>query len=205
MRMNFNETGDPPVAQDKIIDYNSTTISREGADMARYIFTFALIFIAALSRLLPHPPNFIPITAMALFGGVYLDKKHTFIVPIAAMLISDYFIGFYSGMMWTYAGFIGVGFIGLWLRNHRGLFQTVAATIAGSVFFFIVTNFGVWASAQVSYPHTVNGLIECYTAAVPFFRNTLLGDAVYVGCMFGLLELAKKFVPALQSPMTSEA
>ncbi len=172
--------------------------------MTRYIFTFVLILLAALSRLLPHPPNFAPITAIALFGAVYLDKKHTFIVPLAAMLISDYFIGFYSGWMWVYASFIAIGFIGLWLRNHRRIAQTIGATLAGSILFFIVTNFGVWVSSQVTYSKTVTGLIECYIAAIPFFRNTLLGDAVYVGAMFGVYEFAKKFLPSL-SPQTRRA
>ena len=172
--------------------------------MVRYVFTFTLILAAALSRLLPHPPNFVPITAMALFGGVYLDKKHTFIVPIAAMFISDYFIGFYPDMAWIYASFIAIGCIGLWLRNHPGVAQTFASTLVGSLLFFIVTNFGVWISSQVSYPHTAAGLVQCYVAAIPFFRNTILGDIVYVGAMFGLFEMAKKFVPSLrQQPLTS--
>lgn len=166
--------------------------------MARYFFTFSLIVLAALSRLLPHLPNVAPIAAMALFGGVYLDKKHTFVVPLAALLISDYFIGFYSGMVWVYACFVAIGFIGLWLRNHRTIGATIGGAIAGSVLFFIVTNFGVWMGSTVTYPHTVAGLAECYIAAIPFFRNTLLGDLTYVGLMFGAFELAKKFVPALR-------
>ena len=166
--------------------------------MAKYLFTFSLILLAALSRLLPHPANFAPITALALFGAVYLDRKHTFIVPIAAMLISDYFIGFHSAMMYVYSSLIMTGFIGLWLKDHRGVAQTAGATLAGSILFFIVTNFGVWISAQVTYPHTFAGLMECYVAAIPFFRNTLLGDAVYVGLMFGLYELMKRVIPQLQ-------
>ena len=93
--------------------------------------------------------------------------------------------------------FAAIGLIGLWLRNHRGIARTVAATLAGSVLFFIVTNFGVWVSSQVTYPHTLTGLIECYAAAVPFFRNTLAGDLFYVGAMFGLFEFVKKFLPSL--------
>lgn len=166
--------------------------------MIRYMFTFTIIFLAALSRLLPHPPNFAPITALALFGGVYLDKKHTFIVPIAAMLISDYFIGFYAGMAWVYASFIAIGFMGLWLRNHRGIRQTIGATLAGSILFFLVTNFGVWISSKVAYPHTMDGLIACYVAALPFFRNTLLGDVIYVAALFGAYELGKRYIPALK-------
>ena len=165
--------------------------------MSRYLIPFAMILLAALSRLLPHLPNFAPITALALFSAVYLDKKQTFIVPIAAMLTSDYFIGFYPGVAWVYASFIAIGFIGLWLRKHRGTAQTIGATLAGSVLFFIVTNLGVWISSQVTYPHTLAGLTECYAAAIPFFRNTLLGDGVYVGAMFGAYELARKFIPSL--------
>lgn len=173
----------------------------EGKIMARYTFTFLVILLAAFSRLLPHPMNFTPITALALFGGVYLDKKHTFIVPIAAMLISDYFIGFYSGMSWVYASILAICCIGLWLRNHRGVGSTVAATFAGSVLFFIVTNFGVWISAQVSYPYTAAGLVQCYIAAIPFFRNSLAGDFLYVGVMFGAYELARKVLPSLTTPV----
>jgi len=158
-----------------------------------------MILLAALSRLLPHPSNFAPITALALFGAVYLDRKHTFIVPLAAMVISDYFIGFYSGWMWVYGSFVAIGFIGLWLRNHRGVPQTIGATVAGSILFFIATNFGVWITAQVTYPHTVTGLEQCYAAAIPFFRNTLLGDLTYVGAMFGVYELVRKFLPSLST------
>lgn len=165
--------------------------------MSRYIFTFALILLAALSRLLPHPLNFAPISAIALFGGVYLDKKHTFIVPLAALLISDYFLGFYRGMAWVYGSFMLIGVMGLWLRNHRGILQTASTTLIGSVVFFVVTNFGVWVSSQVSYTHDVAGLIECYTAAIPFFRNTLMGDALYVTAMFGIYEAAKRIAPSL--------
>jgi hypothetical protein len=165
--------------------------------MARLLFTFSLILFAALSRLLPHPANFVPITAIALFGGVYLDKKHTFIVPIAALLISDYFIGFYSGWEWVYGSFIAVGFIGLWLRNHKEILPVIGASLAGSLLFFAVTNFGVWISSEGTYVHNFPGLLECYVAAIPFFRNTLAGDLAYVGAMFGIYELAKKYMPVL--------
>lgn len=165
--------------------------------MIRHIFTFSLILLAALSRLLPHAPNVAPITALALFSGVYLDKKHAFIIPIAALLISDIFLGFYSGLEWVYGSFLAIGFIGLWLRSHPGVLPTMAATLAGSVLFFIVTNFGVWIASPGLYPHTLEGLGLCYTAAIPFFRNTLLGDAAYVASMFGLFELVRRYIPAL--------
>lgn len=165
--------------------------------MTRTVLTFGLILVAALSRLLPHPMNFTPMAAIALFGGVYLDKKHTFIVPLVAMLASDYVIGFYQGMEWTYASFLAIGFLGLWLRRHRTLLATAGTTLSGSVLFFVVTNFGVWVSAQVSYPPTLAGLMQCYVAAIPFFRNTLAGDMLYVTALFGLYELARKAIPRL--------
>ena len=170
--------------------------------MTRYIFSFSLIAFAVLSRLLPHPPNVAPITALALFGGVYLDKKQSFIIPLAAMVISDYFIGFHSAIVWVYVSFLAIGAMGLWLKNNQNVGATVGATVAGSILFFIVTNFGVWVSSQVTYPHTFSGLVECYTAAIPFFRNTLLGDAVYVGTLFGVYETAKKFIPSLSAQPT---
>jgi hypothetical protein len=164
--------------------------------MSRYLFTFVLILAAALSRLLPHPPNFAPITALALFGPVYLDKKHAFVVPLVALLLSDFVIGFYSGMQWVYGSFIAISFIGLWLRKHHGVAQTVGATFTGSILFFVVTNFGVWISSSM-YSPTLAGLMQCYVAAIPFFRNTLLGDAVYVGIMFGVFEAARRLVSSL--------
>lgn len=166
--------------------------------MVRYIFTFSLILIAALTRLLPHPPNVVPITALALFSGVYLDRKHAFIIPIAAMLISDFFIGFHTEIFWVYASFFAIGGIGLWLRKHKGITTTIGASVAGSILFFIITNFGVWLSPQFMYPRDINGLLQCYTAAIPFFRNTLVGDLIYVGLMFGIFETAKKFIPVLK-------
>jgi len=165
--------------------------------MTRYLFTFSLILLATLSRLLPHPPNVVPITALALFGGVYLDKKQTLIIPLVAMLISDYFIGFHSEILWVYTSFVAIGFMGLWLRKHQGVLTGIGATFAGSVLFFVVTNFGVWLSPTFMYPRTLDGLLACYTAAIPFFKNTLAGDFFYVGVMFGLYELGKRFMPIL--------
>lgn len=165
--------------------------------MSRHVFTITLILLAAFSRLLPHPPNFAPVTALALFGGVYLDRKQTFLIPMVAMLLSDFFLGFHSGMPFVYGSFILMGFIGLWLRSHKGLAAAAGATLAGSVLFFVITNFGVWLIQEATYPHSFAGLVECYAAAIPFFRNTLLGDIGYVGVLFGAYELARRFIPGL--------
>src|SRR5262249_52502230 len=111
-------------------------------------------------------------------------------------LLSDTLIGFYSGFEWIYGSFLAIGLIGLWLRSHPGFLTTAAATLAGSTLFFIVTNFGTWVSTPL-YAHTLAGLVQCYDAALPFFRNTLIGDALYVASLFGAFELIQRSVPAL--------
>ena len=147
-----------------------------------------LIAVAAFSRLLPHPANFTALGAIALFGGVYLDKRYAIAVPLIAMLISDYVIGFYGGMYWVYGGFILVGLVGLWLRTHKTPAMILGGTVVSSLLFFIVTNFGVWFTPASMYARTWDGLIECYVAAIPFFRNSLGGDLVFVVLLFGAYE-----------------
>ncbi len=163
-----------------------------------------MILGAVVSRVVPHPPNVAPITALALFGAVYLDKRYAFIIPMGAMLVSDWFIGFYSGMIWVYGSFMLIGCVGLLLRNHLTPTRVIGSSLVGSVLFFTITNFGVWVSSQVSYPHTLAGLGTCYLAAIPFFRNTVLGDLVYVGALFGLYELLARAIPELRRRQVAE-
>jgi hypothetical protein len=158
------------------------------------LLAIALILGAVFSRFIPHMPNFTPIAAIALAGGVYLDKRFALLVPLAALLVSDYFIGFYSEVVWVYSSFLAIGVIGLWVRNHKNLYTVAGATFTGSVLFFVVTNFGVWAQSGW-YPKNVEGLVACYTAAIPFFRNSLFGDLVYTAVLFGILELAQRLIP----------
>lgn len=147
---------------------------------------YFLIIAATILRLIPHPPNFAPITAMALFGAGFLPKKYAIIVPLSAMLISDFFLGFHKTMVFVYGSFVLIAFLGFWLLKKRSLKSIVLASILSSVLFFIVTNFGVWLLGW--YPRTWEGLMACYIAAIPFFRNTLVGDLFYVGVMFGAAE-----------------
>lgn len=151
---------------------------------------YFFILAAAVLRLLPHPANFAPIAALALFGGTYLNKKYALGIPLLAVLVSDYFIGFYEPwvMFSVYLSFLLIGLIGLWLKKHKKLSYIFGATLLGSILFFILTNFAVWA-ATPWYPKSLAGLSECYLLALPFFRNTILGDLFYVGTMFGLYEL----------------
>lgn len=149
-------------------------------------------FMEPIAKFLPNLPNFAPIAAIAMFGGVYLGKKYALIVPIVAMIIGDFFIGFYNPLIMAsvYGSFLLIGLIGLWLKNHKTLPNIIAGSLFGSVIFFLVTNFAMWAKPISLYPHTFQGLLQCYIMGLPFFRNTIAGDLFYVGAMFGLMEVA---------------
>jgi len=160
--------------------------------MRNILIGSALILAAALSRLLPHPANFTPLAAMALAGGVYFNKRIALIVPLAALVISDLFIGFHNTILFVYGSFILIGLMGLWLKSHKKPLPIFGAALLSSILFFIVTNFGVWLTGGGwFYPKTWQGLIECYTLAIPFFRNTVAGDLVYTAVLFGLFEFAE--------------
>lgn len=162
------------------------------------VLGMVLIIVAALSRLIPHPMNFAPVTAIALFGGFYFDKRFAPILPLAALFLSDLFLGFYSGIVWVYGSFLLIVFLGMFGQNKKSFGVVAGSTFAGSLLFFLITNFGVWQSG-ILYPLTMNGLAACYAAALPFFRNALIGDIVYVTVMFGVFELALKYVPAFRT------
>ncbi len=156
---------------------------------------FLIITIAALLRLLPHPPNVAPIAAMALFGGVYLNKKYALILPLLALFISDLFLGFYGApmMSFVYGSFLLTGCIGIFLKNHKKPAAIISAALFSSLLFYLITNFGVWLTTPL-YPKTLSGLLNCYTMAIPFFRNTLLGDLFYTGIFFASYEIAVRLL-----------
>jgi hypothetical protein len=155
--------------------------------------SYFLILAAIILRFLPHLPNFAPITAIALFGGTYLkNRKLAVIMPLAAMFVSDYFIGFYSWpvMLSVYLSFAVSGLLGIWLSKRKSAGHVVGVTLLASIQFYVITNFAVWAFGTM-YVHNAAGLLASYVNAIPFFRNTLLGDFFYVGTMFGAYEMMK--------------
>jgi hypothetical protein len=178
----------------------------------RLMTLMAMLLGAAASRLLPHPPNFAPIGAMALFGGACLaDKRLAFALPLAAMALSDWGLVVTgqipmpgSQSLWVYGSFALIVCLGLWLRRRRRALPIAGAALASSLLFFVVTNFGVWAGGAL-YPRTAAGLAECYAAAIPFFRNTLLGDALYATVLFGGWALAEKRFPLLRESVPARA
>lgn len=156
-----------------------------------------IILVAAFSRLIPHPPNFTAIGAMALFGGAYFNKKYlAFIIPFAAMLMTDAIIGFHPTMIAVYVSFAIIVMIGFSLREKKKIGNIILASVSASVLFFVVTNFAVWGMLPY-YPKTGVGLAACYTAAVPFFHYNLMGDLLYTGVLFGAFELAIVKLPKL--------
>jgi hypothetical protein len=160
----------------------------------------AMVAMAAASRLLPHPPNFTPLAAMALLGGAYLpDKRVAFAVPLAALFLSDLVLGLHAGMWAVYGSFMLVVCLGFTLRRSRKPLRIGAAALASSVLFFALTNLAVWAFGSM-YPKTAAGLAACYAAAIPFFRNTLAGDLFYTALLFGGFALAQRGWPALREP-----
>src|SRR3990172_7255101 len=121
---------------------------------ARFIFITSAILLAAMSRLFPHIPNFTPIAAMALFGGVYFsDKRLAFVIPLIAMLLSDIAIqlffgwGFHNTMIYVYIGFILTSIIGMMVRRKVSVLSVTTGSIVASILFFIITNFGYWAAS----------------------------------------------------------
>jgi hypothetical protein len=159
--------------------------------MRNILMGIFFILAAALSRILPHPANVTPIAAMALAGGVYFNKRIALVIPLATLFLSDLFIGFHSTILFVYGSFLLVGFIGLWLKSHKKPLPIFGAALLSSILFFVITNFGVWLTGSGwFYPKTWQGLVECYTLALPFFRNTLAGDLVYTAVLFGLFELS---------------
>jgi len=164
----------------------------------RFAVLVLIILAAAASRLIPHPPNIASITAVALFGGAYLnDKRLALIIPLAALLFSDLILGFYSHMEIVYGSFLLVACLGFWLQRRRSALRIAGAALASSVLFFVITNFGVWAFESL-YPKTAAGLLACYVAAIPFFQNTLVGDALYTAVLFGGFALVEKLFPILR-------
>lgn len=153
---------------------------------ARLILGIGLVIFCAVMRLLPHPWSLTPVGAASLFSGACFDRKRwAFVVPMASMFISDCFIGFHSLMPVVYATFALIVVLGILLRDRRRSPAFVAGgAVASATIFYIVTNFAMWQISAM-YPHTFNGLIACYIAAIPFYGTMLLGDLVYSALLFG--------------------
>ncbi|MFI5093416.1 MAG: DUF6580 family putative transport protein [Candidatus Acidiferrum sp.] len=183
----------------------NTQLSQKENLLYRTLLVLAIIALAAALRIAPHPWNFAPVGAMALFSGAMVrSRRLAFLFPLLALFAGDVFIGFYKLMPVVYASFLLSAAIGFWLRKRRSVPRIGAATLFGAIQFFLITNFAVWALG-LSYPRTGAGLLACYAAGVPFFWNTLAGDAVYATLLFGGFALAERLLPALREPALEKA
>jgi len=173
---------------------------------ARTLVITGIILAAAGLRLAPHPMNFAPIGALALFGGAYFSsKREALAIPLLSLILGDVFTGFHQLLPVIYASFLVSVAIGFWLRRKRSAPRIGAATLAGAMQFFLVTNFALWASSIGSYPKTAGGLAACYIAGIPLFWNTLAGDAFYATLLFGAMALAERRFPVLRDTLTANA
>ena len=155
----------------------------------RILFITFFIVIAALMRLIPHPPNFVPLTAIAIFAGIkFKNIKLAYIIPISIMLISDLFIGFSYVSMFVYLAFILITTYSFVVKSYH-----IKNILFSSLIFFIVTNFGVWLLGGFSF--SLEGLILCYTMAIPFFTNSILADLFFTGILyFGFKKIEEKYL-----------
>jgi hypothetical protein len=160
-----------------------------------------LTVLAALLRLVPHPPNFAPVGSVALFGGGRLRGWQAYFVPLAVMLMTDplrsRMEGGYPAYSWVtfviYGAFLINVVLGrLFLRNSSSPWRIAGVAVAGSLQFYLITNFPSWASSGSLYPHTWSGLIACYVAALPFFGRTVLADLFYSGVLFSAYALLSR-------------
>ena len=139
-------------------------------------FLISIILFAIFSRFIPPPPNFTPITAIALLSSKgFTNRWIILLIPMISLFISDLFLGLHDSIPFVYGAFILITLLGISAEKIK-----ISTVLMSSTIFFLVSNFGVWF---YNYPITLDGLISCYTLAIPFFLNTILGDLVYSGIM----------------------
>lgn len=156
------------------------------------MLAISLIILGLLMRFIPHAPNFTPVAAIALFGGVYLNKKQSFFAPLALMIVSDILLGMHNTVLFTWGSFCLIAVLGYTIRNKPSLLRVTGMSLASSLLFYIVSNFGVWLMGW--YPRTVTGLVDCYVMAIPFFRDFTAATLIYSAVLFGAYELVARQV-----------
>jgi hypothetical protein len=171
-------------------------VHSEGRSSSLWL-AIAFVLLAAFARILPHPVNFTPLGAMALFGAAaFSSRAIAVILPLAAYWLSDLFLNqvvysayydgfvwFTSGFGWMYGAMVLTSVIGFAILRSVSVGRIIGASLITSTAFFLITNFGVWAGSTL-YPQTLAGLTACYVAAIPFFQNALAGDLFFSAALF---------------------
>ncbi len=176
---------------------------------ARFFTLLAIIIIAAIYRILPHPANFTPVIAVALFSGAkFRENKYAILLPLVIMFLSDLILGLHNTLFFVYGGILLTVFTGMFLRQKKSgissLRNTTLATIFATSLFFLLTNFGVWMMTDF-YPPDFNGLMESYIAGIPFLQNSLMGNLLFSLIIFGGFAIAKIKFPVLQQNLIYES
>jgi len=162
----------------------------------RTLLTLSLVVAGVVLRVIPHPWNFAPIGAIALFGGARFDKKWMGItLPLITMLIGDAYIGFHSAMPVIYATYALIAVIGMFLHDRRSIAAIGGASLLSSTIFYVTTNFDVWARGT-AYAKNAAGLATCYIAAIPFFERTIASDLLFSAIFFGVFAAVERASPA---------
>lgn len=162
---------------------------RENNNKLDIAIALGLIGLAVLLRLLPHAANFAPIASVAIFAGAVLPRRYAILTPVTAMVLSDLVIGLHDLILVTWGCYALIALASsVWLQK-RTFMRGAALTLGSSVFFFLITNFAVWAQGTM-YPLTLAGLSQCFTLALPFFRATFTSDIFYTATLFGTYTLA---------------
>lgn len=159
---------------------------------------YGLLLLGIVARLVPHPWNATPTMAIALFAGVYLNKRAALLLPLAIVAASDVVLGWHDTVPFTWGAFLLTGLLAWWIRSRPTTARIFAGALSGSALFFLLSNFGVWLVGGL-YPRTAAGFLECYIAALPFFRSALAGDLVYTTVFFVGAALATRALPARQA------
>ncbi|NMB47908.1 hypothetical protein GYA13_00470 [Candidatus Kuenenbacteria bacterium] len=158
-----------------------------------------LVVLGFICRLFDYPPNFSPLGAIAIFAGFFLARNRFFLIPVIILVSSDIFLGFYDWrlMASVYLSFVLISLIGLYLKKHYHWWAVGLGAFAGSLLFFIITNLAFWYFGGF-YSLDLAGLGSCFTLAIPFFKNTLIGDLFFTAVFFGIYSL----VPYMQRVKT---
>ena len=161
--------------------------------MNKYLITgIVIILILALSRLIPHPPNFTPILGMAVFSGAVINKKIiAYIIPLIAMLLSDIYLGFHAGMPVIYFSLAICVLIGTFIDSRITIFNSLLCISGGVIAFFLITNFAVWYGSGM-YEFSISGLMKSYLMGLPFLQNTFISSLIYGMGAFLIYDIINK-------------
>jgi hypothetical protein len=170
---------------------------------SRLLALIGMVLSVSLFRLLPHPPNFTPILAVALFAGAqFTDRRLALLVPLLAMLAADLLLGLHATLPFVYGAIALIVILGMWLKKRLSVTWTATTAVSGSMLFYIITNFGAWLTMPELYARSIEGLLTAYIAAIPFYQTMLAGDLFYTAVLFGGFFLLERRFPRLVEPVS---